>query len=115
GDLAPRPAQPGARLEPAGRGLEADAEELLPTLAELLAALLVGHRPERVSFQRDPPPASRTSCVPGASGRRGEAPRGRAAPGRRRARTSRDQAWRPPPSPRASPCRSPCASPPASS
>src|SRR6185312_7605877 len=90
GDLASRPAQPGARLEPAGRGLEADAEELLPTLAELLAELLVGHRPELVSFQRDPPPASRTSCVPGASGRRGEAPRGRAAPGRRRARTSRD-------------------------
>src|SRR4029078_12543314 len=81
GDLAPRPAQTGVRLEPTGRGLEADPEELLPALAQLLVELLVRHPPETVSFQRDQPPASRTSCAPAASARRGGVPRAPAAPG----------------------------------
>src|SRR4029078_10001563 len=92
GDLAPRPAQTCVRLEPTGRGLEADPEELLPALAQLLVELLVRHRPELVSFQRDQPPASRTSCAPPASARRGGVPRAPAARERRRARTSRGRA-----------------------
>src|SRR6187200_1893421 len=79
GDLAPRMAQPRARVERAGGGLEANLEELLPALAELLLELVVRQRSQVVSFQRDRPPASRTWSSPAASARRGGAPRARAA------------------------------------
>src|SRR4029450_7104109 len=52
GDLPPRVAQPCARLERAGRCPEADLEELLSALAELLVELLVGQRPQLFGLHR---------------------------------------------------------------
>src|SRR6185436_9467900 len=59
-DLALRRPDPGAVLERAGGGLEAEVEELLATLAERPLQLVVGHLAERSSFQRDQPLSSRS-------------------------------------------------------
>src|SRR5439155_7349237 len=99
----------------AGRGLEAQVEELLACLGHLLIELLVREIAQLFSFQRDPPPSSRLSSSAEASLPPGEAPPSQAARARPRARTSRARASRRRPSPRASPCPSPCASRPASS
>ena len=87
GDLALRGAQPRAVLERAGRGLEAEVEELLARLGHLAVELLVGQVTQLPSSQRDQPPASRTSSSRAASGPRGAAPPWRAARARRPART----------------------------
>ena len=93
GDLAPRLAQTGARLERAGRGLEANPEELLP------ASRPASRRAPRPSspcsssaFKEISLPLHEPRPAPAASARRGGAPRGRAARERRRARTSRGRA-----------------------
>ena len=90
GDLALGEPQARAVLERAGRGLEAQVEELLPDLLEVLRQLGVGSdlaAGARSPIQRDPPPASRSSSSPTAWCPRGGAPPWRAARERRPART----------------------------
>src|SRR6266508_4065502 len=60
-DLAFRELQARGVLERAGRRLEAEVEQLLTPLCELVLKLVVGHVPQLSSSQRDPPPVSRTS------------------------------------------------------
>src|SRR4029453_19513664 len=80
-DLALRGAQPGTVVECAGRGLEAEVEQLLAALAERPLKLVVCHVAELPSFQRDQPLSSRSWSSPATSGSRAAAPPWRAAPG----------------------------------
>src|SRR4029450_11065687 len=59
-DLGVRGTQPGTVVECAGRGLEAEVEELLAALAERPLKLVVCHLAELPSFQRDQPLSSRS-------------------------------------------------------
>src|SRR6266545_3589197 len=86
-DLPLRELQPRAVLERARRGLEAQVEQLLPPVGQGVLQLVVAHVPQVPSFQRDPPPASRTSSSVRASSRRAAALPSRATRARRRART----------------------------
>src|SRR5688572_13270052 len=92
GDVMLRERQARRRVERSGRHLEAEIEEVLPTLGEPLHELLVRQVPQLSSPQRDQPLSSRTWSSPAASCPRGAWRPWRAARARRPARTSRGPA-----------------------
>ena len=97
-EVALRRVEPGGVLELSRRVLEAEVEDLLARLADELDQLVVGeivYLVDAFISPRSPtsrPRGGRTWSSREACGRPGASPRGRAAPARRRARTSRGRA-----------------------
>ena len=92
-DLALRQLQARAVLERAGHRLEAEVEELLPAFGQPVVELVVRQISNSLGLvKRAQPLSSPLWFSPTASGPRGEALPLRAAPARRRARTSRARA-----------------------
>src|SRR5262249_38757876 len=119
GDVTPRLAEPRRILGDAHRELEAEVEDLLGQLADLLPDLVLAQIPPLRRFHRSPLTApargSRTSSGSPSSGRRSETLPGPSPRSRLPSRRGCGPASPRPPIPRDCPSPSPSASPPASS